>query len=206
MMTNRWRFPTCVRPAAGASAGAYFGLSRRALLFGSVAFISAANSKVTAIAATTSGTEEAAFLKLSKALTGYADLDPLTAARIASAFATLSPDLSPKFPKLEGLVGDADVSPESLLASASAAGLKDVALALVAAWYTGTIGSGVKAVTVSYRDALMQRPVADGLAPPTYVLGGPGWWAAAPPDVGLASPATAPTPPKVSDTPEASKP
>ena len=125
---------------------------------------------------------------------------------MASAFAAVRPELGAKLQELEALAGNADVSPESLVASASAAGLKDVALALVAGWYTGTIGSGVKAATVSYRDALMQRPVADGLAPPTYAMGGPGWWAAAPPDVGLASPATTTAPPLPAATPEVVKP
>ena len=54
-------------------------------------------------------------------------------------------------------------------------------LTLVAAWYTGTVGHGQQAEIVSYADALMYRPVSDGLPVPTYCLDGPLWWSAPPP-------------------------
>jgi hypothetical protein len=91
--------------------------------------------------------------------------------------------VSAQFAALSALVRDGESASE-LLAAATAAGLRPAALALVAAWYTGTLGKGTHALTVSYRDALMQRPVADALTPPTYVGGGPAWWSAPPPDVG----------------------
>jgi fructose 5-dehydrogenase small subunit len=137
------------------------------------------------------------FMRLSALLTGHADLDPLTGVRLAIAFSMLAPNVHSRFPALAQLARS-DMSPQDLLAVADQSGLKSVALAIVAAWYTGTAGAGTKAVTVSYRDALMQRPVEDALAPPTYALGGPAWWTAAPPDVGLSRPtARAPAPPTV---------
>lgn len=128
--------------------------------------------------------EAAGFLHLSQALTGHADLDATTAARIAQGFTRAAPDVHAHFVALDGLVQVGMSAPE-LLAAATAAGLQSPALAIVAAWYTGTVGKGTKAVTVSYRDALMQRPVADALTPPTYIGGGPAWWTAPPPEVGL---------------------
>jgi hypothetical protein len=68
---------------------------------------------------------------------------------------------------------------EALLAAVGDA--RPTALANITAWYTGSVGKGPQAITVSYRDALMQRPVDDGLFPPTYAQGGPAWWTAEPP-------------------------
>jgi fructose 5-dehydrogenase small subunit len=80
-------------------------------------------------------------------------------------------------------------------------------LTLVAAWYTGTVGHGQQAEVVSYADALMYRPVSDGLPVPTYCLGGPLWWPGLPPPAGVSAPtptpvATAPPPPTGADAPK----
>ncbi len=142
-------------------------------------------TKVALVASETPATPEAAgFMRLSQALTGHPDLDATTAARLAGGFAHVVPEVSAQFAALGALVHDG-MSASELLAAATTAGLRPAALALVAAWYTGTVGKGTHAMTVSYRDALMQRPVADALTPPTYVGGGPAWWTAPPPDAGL---------------------
>lgn len=120
------------------------------------------------------------FLKLSQALTGHADLDALTAARLAEAFSQLSPAVHGQFAALSRLSGE---NPAALLAAAQAKELDGAVLAIIAAWYTGSLGKEPHSRTVAYRDALMQRPVADALFPPTYALGGPGWWTAPPPPV-----------------------
>lgn len=120
------------------------------------------------------------FLKLSQSLTGHSDLDPLTAARLVDAFERLAPTVHDQFAALSLLSGD---SPAALLAAAQTKGLDGAVLAIVAAWYTGSLGKEPHSGTVAYRDALMQRPVADALFPPTYAMGGPGWWTAPPPPV-----------------------
>jgi hypothetical protein len=121
-----------------------------------------------------------AFMHLSQVLTGKMDLDPLTAARMADAFGKLYPQM---FTQLSGLAKLAihATDPASLISASGEA--KPTALAIIAAWYTGTVGIGAQAVTLAYPDALMQRPVADALWPPTYAAGGPGWWTATPPDI-----------------------
>jgi hypothetical protein len=145
-----------------------------------------------------------AFLAMSQVLTGHADIDALTAARLSDAFATLAPDVHAQIRTLCRTIR-AGMTPDAALAAADGVGLKAVALTVVAAWYTGTAGSGPKAITVAYRDALMQRPVADALIPPTYALGGPAWWTAEPPEVGLTRPTVrAPNPP-TTGTPEPKK-
>jgi hypothetical protein len=140
-------------------------------------------------------------VRLSALLTGHADLDPLTGARLAAAFATLAPDVHAAFPTL-GKLARPDMSPQDVLAAVDQSDLKSAALAIVAAWYTGTAGTGTKAITVSYRDALMQRPVADALAPSTYALGGPGWWTAPPPEVGLSRSTAQASTPATTGSPE----
>lgn len=128
------------------------------------------------------GLADPAFLSLSQVLTGHADLDPLTSARTSQAFHQLFPEIAAKFGALSALAAK-HPSPEALLAAADAIGQREALLAIVAAWYTGTVGTGVTAKAMAYADALMNRPVADGLFPPTYQLGGPAWWTAAPPAV-----------------------
>jgi hypothetical protein len=130
--------------------------------------------------------DDPVFLSLSRTLTGHADLDPMIAARTAQAFRQLFPDVARQFAALSALAAS-HPRPEDLLEAAGGAGQREALLAVVAAWYTGTVGSGVSAKTIAYADALMNRPVADGLYPPTYQLGGPAWWIAAPPAVEAAS-------------------
>jgi hypothetical protein len=128
-----------------------------------------------------------AFLDLSRRLTGHDDLHPQTAARMSQAFGAAFPEINGHFAALAALARDG-MAPAQILAAAQNAGLAEPALAIVSAWYKGSLGLAEKAVTFAYADALMNRPVADGVAPPTYQLGGPGWWTAAPPVVGLSRP------------------
>ncbi|HGM7298711.1 TPA: sugar dehydrogenase complex small subunit [Stenotrophomonas maltophilia] len=160
------------------------GLTRRGFLLaaGSVALLGACRDQTspqtTAAKTVTQDKPDAAFLNLSYALTGKTDLSPATADRIEKAFARLQPELHAQFPTLVTLAGQVNGA-AAIVASAGKA--KPAALAIITAWYTGTVGKGVHAVTVSYRDALMQRCVDDGLFPPTYAAGGPAWWTADPP-------------------------
>jgi hypothetical protein len=126
--------------------------------------------------------EDPAFLALSQILTGHANIDPVISARTAQAFRQLFPEIAATFGSLAGLARQHPRA-KDLLQAATAPGQHEAALAIVAAWYTGTVGTGVTAQAIAYADALMNRPVADGLFPPTYQLGGPAWWTAAPPAV-----------------------
>ena len=128
-----------------------------------------------------------AFLRLSTLLTGFPDVDSGLATRLRAALLDLVPAT---WQALARLLPIALHAPDdaTLMLTARDAGLGDAALALVAAWYTGTVGSGAHTEVVAYADALMYRTVADGLAPPTYALGGPAWWTAAPPPAGVSPP------------------
>jgi hypothetical protein len=125
------------------------------------------------------------FLSLSQVLTGHADVDPVISARTAQAFRQVFPEVAATFGALATLARQHPKA-DDLLAAATAPGQREAALAIVAAWYTGSVGSGVTAKSIAYADALMNRPVADALFPPTYQLGGPAWWTAEPPAVDAA--------------------
>jgi len=140
-----------------------------------------------ALAADAVETSTDAFLLLSKLLTGFPDVNPELAIRVREALVNLGSATSQGIGRLIpiGLHASDD---STLMMSANDAGLGEAAHAVVAAWYTGTVGSGAHAEVVAYADALMYRTVADGLAPPTYALGGPAWWVATPPPAGVSPP------------------
>jgi hypothetical protein len=144
-------------------------------------------NKETGAEAATGAPSDPGFQRLSQALTGHQDLDAGTANRISEGFGRLFPDLKAHFVALEALA-HGRMDPADLLSAANAAGLAEAALAIVTAWYTGAVGKNPTGISVAYADALMNRPVADGLAPPTYQLGGPGWWTVEPPPAGVAAP------------------
>lgn len=145
--------------------------------------------------------DDADFLRLSKAVTGHTDLDATIASRLLTALRHADPVFIDHAAGLSRLVQDGQ-TPEALLAAAQASGLHETMLTLVAAWYTGTVGHGPQAEMVSYVDALMYRPVSDGLPVPTYCFNGPLWWPGPAPAVGVSAPsATSVTPPAPPPTP-----
>jgi len=136
-----------------------------------------------------------AFLQTSRALTGHADLDAQTASRMYAAMAERAPDFAGQSQRLADIARQNPSSPEDLLGAASAAGLRDTALAIVAAWYTGTVGSDSAGTVVAYRNALMYRPVSDAMSAPTYCPAGPAWWTCEPPAIGVSPPVERPAGP-----------
>jgi len=137
--------------------------------------------------------EQEAFLAFSRAITGHAELNATTARRIYDAMRKASGDFTAQAARLGELAKDA-ATPQALLADASTAGLRETALAVVAAWYTGSVGSDSNATVVAYREALMYRTVEDGQTVPTYCNYGPAWWVADPPPVRVSPPVEKPSP------------
>jgi len=172
------------------------GMTRRAFAIGTAVSLmltachGAAPSQADGAADALAVPEDPVFLSLSQAITGHPDLDPVIAARTAQAFRQLFPEVAATFAPLAALARR-HPDPTALLDAATPA-QREGALAVVAAWYTGTVGTGVTAQAIAYADALMNRPVADALFPPTYQLGGPAWWTAAPPPVDARSHAATP--------------
>lgn len=149
------------------------------------------------------------FYTLSQAITGHQDLPTETAARIEQAMRSNVPGFAGHLLELGALVKTGQ-SAKELLAAATATDpeLRELALAIVAAWYTGTVAGnaaqGTKSIVVAYAEALMYRTVADGQVVPTYCNYGPLWWLKAPPPVLVSAPvAPKPVPaPATTGTPE----
>lgn len=147
----------------------------------------AAAAAKAATTGTVDGEAIARFLAFSKAITGHDDIDPVTAARIREAMLQGDAAFAQQAASLAGLV-QPGIAPDALLGAATSAGLREAALAVVTAWYTGTVVAGQKTTVVAYEHALMYRPVADALTVPTYCNEGPMWWTAAPPEAGVPTP------------------
>jgi fructose 5-dehydrogenase small subunit len=173
------------------------GSTRRSLLLGTAASIASVGLSALpwpaqaqqAIAADSAPLDDEGFLKLSRLVTGHADLSSVTATRIFTAMRRADPNFAAHARALARLA-HADFDAEALLGAAESTDLHGAALAIVSAWYTGTVGKGPNAVLVSYVDALMHRPVSDGLTVPTYCSNGPLWWTIPPPSAGVAPPST----------------
>jgi fructose 5-dehydrogenase small subunit len=130
---------------------------------------------------------DADFLRLSQVATGFTDLDATTASRLLAALHRADPLFIDRATTLAHL-DQHELKPEALLSAAEAVGLGETMLALIAAWYTGTVGHGQQAEMISYAEALMYRPVSDGIPAPTYCLNGPLWWTEPPPSAGIEAP------------------
>jgi hypothetical protein len=130
------------------------------------------------------------FLQLSRALTGHASMNTTFGTRLLATLSASDPSFVSRAAALARQVR-AGQTPQQLLAAANASGLHDVALAIVAGWYTGTVTRDHHSKLVAYADSLMYATVADGLSPPTYCADGPLWWQIPPPAAGVSTPAEA---------------
>src|SRR5476649_2077088 len=130
--------------------------------------------------ATTSPVIFGQFYRVSQAVTEHTNLSEGASARIFNAFFRSQPDFPVQVNKLHALVKN-DQSASQLQEVAKQQGLGDLLTSIVTAWYTGTVGHGIDSILISYKDALMYRPVSDGLIVPTYCGNGPLWFTAAPP-------------------------
>jgi hypothetical protein len=134
--------------------------------------------------------DAAGFLQLSKALTGHASMNTAFGARLFATLGASDNGFAGRAAALARQVRTGQ-TPQQLLAAANASGLHDVALAIVAGWYTGTVTRDHHSKLVAYADSLMYATVADGLSPPTYCADGPLWWQIPPPAAGVSTPAEA---------------
>ncbi len=160
-------------------------MTRRTLLAGAAFVLTGITSYDAGLAAQPSSAadgEQASFLALSHAVTGQRDLSPHTAGRIYEAFLGDDPTFSKTVQEL-GRLATQNPQPNMLKAAAAQQGLGDAVMAIVTAWYTGTVTTRNGPVVVAYHDALMYRPVADGLVVPTYCNKGPIWWTDLPPEI-----------------------
>ncbi len=120
------------------------------------------------------------FYLVSQAVTEHKNLSEGASAQIFNALFRGQPDFPLQVSKLHALVNSNQTAKE-LQALAKQQGLGDLVTNIVTAWYTGSVGHGTDSILISYKDALMYRPVSDGLIVPTYCGNGPLWFTATPP-------------------------
>lgn len=71
---------------------------------------------------------------------------------------------------------------EEFFADIPEGSVKDTALAIISAWYTGVVENSSTAEVFAFETALMYQPTHDVMTIPTYAISGPnGWNAEAPP-------------------------
>ncbi len=155
-------------------------ITRRSLLAGTTLLF--AGLHIPKAFADTPSAAEAAFYIASSVLTDKRDLSPVTAKRIFQILNAADSGFADKAVKLAALA-KANTTGASLKAAAAAVGLDAIAMKIVSTWYTGTVETEHGPVVVAYKDALMYRPVADGLTVPTYCNNGPMWWTGLPPEI-----------------------
>jgi hypothetical protein len=126
--------------------------------------------------------DEHAFHAFSSALTGRNDLSPTTSKRMFDLLRRDS-EMGPQRLSALMVLADANRSPETLKAAAAATGLAVELMRVLTAWYTGTVDTAGGPVVLAYQEALMYRPVADGMTVPTYCNKGPMWWTGLPPEI-----------------------
>ena len=120
------------------------------------------------------------FYLVSQAVTEHKNLSEGASAQIFNALFRGQPDFPLQVSKLHALV-NSNQTAKQLQAVAKQQGLGDLVTNIVTAWYTGSVGHGTDSILIAYKDALMYRPVSDGLIVPTYCGNGPLWFTAAPP-------------------------
>lgn len=157
-------------------------MSRRNLLSGTAALAAALAFPIDLRAQQPSPPKQPMFYSVSQSITGKSDLSATTSDRIFEALLEDHGDLSAT---TRALAGIAETHPDakSFRAVAEQEGHADILLAILTAWYTGTVDTMKGPVVVAYKDALMYRPVEDGLTVPTYCNKGPMWWTGLPPEL-----------------------
>ena len=120
------------------------------------------------------------FYLVSQAITEHRNISEGSSAQIFNAFYRSQPDFPAQVSKLHALVKPGQAA-KDLQEVAKQNGLGELVTRIVTAWYTGTVGHGTDSILIAYKDALMYRPVSDGLIVPTYCGNGPLYFTAAPP-------------------------
>lgn len=116
--------------------------------------------------------ELAAFMNVSRHLTGRANLDPRIGQRLFDALSQRDAALKQSLDELQAHLG---VSPQGWSERQ-----QWLARQILGGWYLGVIGEDDDASVVTYENALIFKAVDDVLVPRSYCANKPGYWAAQP--------------------------
>jgi len=162
-----------------------FSLSRRDLMIGGVltAGMLAVVTPLQAQSGAAAVPEAAAnFMQVSSLLIDH-HLDADVGARLAVAMKQLNPGIDRS---IDGIIEIAQKKNakivEDFFPDLPEGDLKDTALAIISAWYTGVVVDAPDAEVFAYELALMYQPTRDVMTIPSYAISRPnGWTAHAPP-------------------------
>ena len=140
---------------------------RRRTLLGALALWLApwasAGAEGIAAAAEPAGSDAKRFLVFSRLATGRQQLDPALGATLFAALVEQDRAFTSKLALLTQFARRRQITDvDALDAALGNNPLRDDLMGIIAAWYTGAVGTGPQAKAVTYGDALMYAPVTDG--------------------------------------------
>jgi hypothetical protein len=129
-------------------------------------------------AADLAGSGAKRFIEFSKLATGHQQLDPALGATLFAALVAQDRAFTSKLALLTQFARRRQITDvDSLDAALRNNPLRDDLMGIIAAWYTGAVGTGPQAKAVTYGEALMYAPVADGSHNPGFCAGATNSWA-----------------------------
>ena len=162
-----------------------FSLTRRKLMVGGALFVGGVllSPEVSAQTLGAAAPEvSTSFMEVSSLLIDH-HLDAQFGSRMAAAMLRLHPTLAQDIGAIIEIAKKKNARiVEDFFADIPEGNLKDTALAIISAWYTGVVENSSTAEVFAFETALMYQPTHDVMTIPTYAISGPnGWNAQAPP-------------------------
>ena len=162
-----------------------YRLARRSFLAGSVVFMSGLASSAHVVAAPLNASTTLSapkFMEVSSLLIDH-KLNSDVGARLAAAMGSINPGIEQDIDRILEIArkNNAKVV-EDFFPDLPEGRLKDTALAIISAWYTGVIVDEPGSTVFAFELALMYQPTRDVMTIPSYAISGPnGWNSSAPP-------------------------
>jgi len=162
-----------------------YSLARRDFLAGSVVLMGALASSARVVAAplnASTALPAPKFMEVSSLLIDH-KLDGDVGARMAAAISSVHPGIEQDIDQILQIAHKNNAKiVEDFFPDLPEGRLKDTALAIISAWYTGVIVDAPGSTVFAFEMALMYQPTRDVMTIPSYAISGPnGWNASAPP-------------------------
>jgi fructose 5-dehydrogenase small subunit len=162
-----------------------YSLARRDFLAGSVVFMGALASSTRVVAAplnASTALPAPKFMEVSSLLIDH-KLDGDVGARLAAAISSIHPGIEQDVDQILEIAHKNNAKiVEDFFPDLPEGRLKDTALAIISAWYTGVVVDAPGSTVFAFELALMYQPTRDVMTIPSYAISGPnGWNASAPP-------------------------
>jgi len=161
-----------------------YRLDRRHLLGVGTALmgLAAAPYGFAAVPDTSSSMAVSKFMEVSSLLINH-NLNAEVGSRLAAAMNGAYPDIEQNVDDILTIAGNNNAKiVEDFYTDLPQGRIRDIALAIISAWYSGVIAETLGSEVYAYELALMYQPTSDVMTIPSYAISGPnGWNASAPP-------------------------